>query len=77
MRFLGGISGTSKEKRYIVSYFWSPVEHRNAYYKAYHQSFQIVSAANAKEAKAKVLENAKAELGDGDFTRVVVNRWKK
>jgi len=75
MRFLGGISGTSKEKRYIVSYWWSPVEHRNAYYKAYLKSFEIVSAANAKEAKAKVLEKAKSDLGDGDFTRVEVERY--
>jgi len=77
MIHLGGIYGISKPKSYIVSFFFSPIEHRQAYYPAYLQSFEIVTAKNAKEAKSIGLKKAKADLGNGDFTRVSVRVLKK
>ena len=75
MTYLGGIYGVSKPKSYMVSFFFSPIEHRQAYYKAFLQSFEIVTAKNAKEAKSIGLKKAKSELGNGDFTRVQVFRY--
>jgi hypothetical protein len=77
MIYLGGIYGVSKPKLYMVSFFFSPTEHKKAYYKAFLQSFEIVTAKNAKEAKSIGLKKAKSDLGNGEFTRVRVNILKK
>jgi hypothetical protein len=75
MTYLGGIYGVSKPRLYLVSFFFSPIEHRQAYYKAFLQTSELVTAKNAKEAKSIGLKKAKSELGDGDFTRVRVRRY--
>jgi hypothetical protein len=76
MIYLGGIYGTNKPKYYIVAYLFSPIEHKDAYYKSFLQSYEVVTAKNAKEAKLKGLEKAKSDLGNGYFTRVIVRPLK-